>query len=165
MFATDARGTLVVSKAPPPRDARPNHVLVYQVRVQLDGSIVCSLPVEQGVTVAHRRLGDRLLRVRFAPLPADASREDGKAREKLKRQIVRGDDGPLKVAGRSFVHLVHKDAEKSEEQSALWFVAVDKNKGSPELALQYVPNTNKVVCYSHPLDLLEFQQIAKPLGI
>ena len=117
---------------------RPNHVLVYQVRVQLDGSIVCSLPVEQGVTVAHRRLGDRLLRVRFAPLPADASREDGKAREKLKRQIVRGDDGPLKVAGRSFVHLVHKDAEKSEEQSALWFVAVDKNKGSPELALQYV---------------------------
>jgi hypothetical protein len=117
---------------------RPNHVLVYSVTIQLDGTPVCALPVEAGMTVAHRRLGDRLLRVKFAPLPKDASKADRDARVELKRRTVMGEDGPLRVAGRIYMHFVHKDAEKTEEQSQLWFIYVKPPKHvTPQKQLRF----------------------------
>ena len=103
---------------------RPNYTLVYQVTVQLDGSLAYDLPHEAGGTLAHRRLGDKLLRVRFAPIAKGASKAEKASREELRRRMVRGDSGLLKVADRRFHHFAHKDAEKKEESSSLWFVAI-----------------------------------------
>ena len=79
---------------------RPNHTLVYQVRIQLDGTVVCNLPVENGMTLAHRRLGDKLLRVRFAPLPKGASDDEKRMREELKKDTIASCGGPLLVGKR-----------------------------------------------------------------
>ena len=121
---------------------QPHCVVVFQVTVMLDGPIRYEPPLEAGGCHAHRVLGRSLLRVCFEPLPKGAEEgagvlsgmadgvdphESRARREALKRRTLA--EG-LKVAGRSFELLVHKDADKGEDKSQLWFGHADAAPGT-----------------------------------
>ena len=96
--------------------------LIYQITYPIEGERRYDLPIEIGTSLAHRRLGTNLLRVRFESPPKSAPPET-KARCEARRQQV-FDSGIPHVAGdRLYAHFCHKDADKPECQ--LWFVHVE----------------------------------------
>ena len=107
--------------------------IVYQIDVPLNhysesAPIKLRMPTEQGSSVAHRRFKDELLRVHFEPLPEDANDAQKSQRKFLKRHLL---EVGIYVAGRVFYHFVHKDTEKDEKQSALWYIAIRRAKTNP----------------------------------
>ena len=100
----------------------------YCVRVPLDflcagggGPLTAEPPIEEGMTLAHQRFGDRLLRVRIAPLPKSASNEERRDYATLRRELI---SQGFHFCGRNFRHFAHKDAEKDEAKASIWFVAI-----------------------------------------
>ena len=62
------------------------------------------------MTLAHRRLGDRLLRVKFAPLNKGACRAEENARMKRIKDFVKQSiEKPFHLAGRRYVQCVTSD--------------------------------------------------------
>eukprot|EP00966_Prymnesium_polylepis_P160881 3718030-Prymnesium_polylepis.1 len=79
-----------------------------------DGEQSYQGPMETGGTMAHRLLGDRLLRVRFEER-AECSRDRISARKSAMSHSIT-------VAGRKYVHFTHKDVDKGEGRDGekLW---------------------------------------------
>lgn len=117
------------------RRLEPGRTLVYSVVIKLDGGIRYLPPVEQGMTVAHRRLRNKLLRVRFEEVPKGADAAARAARDERRRAIF-ANGFSLPLVMRDYAHLCHKDPDKKEEETRLWFVALQSAAGerySPSL--------------------------------
>lgn len=97
---------------------------IYQVTITSDGRVRHDLPMPAGASVAHRRLHQKLVRVRFEPLANGAPQSTKEERGQRMRQILH--DG-VTVCDKYFcVHFAHKDADKGQKdgKSQLWFARV-----------------------------------------
>ena len=78
-------------------------------------------------------------------------------RDSLKRRTVSCDGKQfLRVAGRKYIHFVHKDAEKREQQSQLWFLALSTDQGSTDP--KKTPWSQVRMCRNMLLDSLSWKE-------